>query len=228
MMADRLTAATLARHIDHTLLKPEATREQIDRLCDECLEHNFAAACVNPYWVARCAHRLANSETDVASVVGFPLGVHATDVKVIEARLALDAGANELDMVVNLGALRSHDRDTVISDIAAVVTATKTTRSTALVKVIIETAALTPAEIQLACECCVAAEADYVKTSTGFHPAGGATEDAVRLLKQHGHPLKVKAAGGIRDLATARAMLAAGADRLGMSAGVSVLQELAD
>lgn len=220
------TRAALARYIDHTLLKPEATAAQIDRLCDECLEHNFAAACVNLTWVAQCAARLVDSETDVASVVGFPLGATTTAVKVYEAQAAIEHGAREIDMVVSLGALLDGDRVAVTRDIAGVVEATRKARSDALVKVILETRALTDEQIAIGCQCCVEAQADYVKTSTGFHPNGGATVEHVVLLKQHARPLRVKAAGGIRDLPTALAMIGAGADRLGMSAGVAVMQAM--
>jgi deoxyribose-phosphate aldolase len=220
------SAGQLARHIDHTLLKPEATRAQVDKLCDECREHAFAAACVNPYWVTHVAERLAGSTTDVAAVVGFPLGATTTAQKAFEAQAAVQAGAREIDMVVNLGALLDEERDAVIDDIRAVVEAARAQRADAVVKVILETRALTDAQIELGCLSCVEAGADYVKTSTGFHPAGGATVEHVRLMARCAAPLKVKAAGGIRDLATTLAMLEAGADRLGMSAGVSVVQDM--
>jgi deoxyribose-phosphate aldolase len=220
------TRAELARMIDHTLLKPEATRGDIDRLCEECLEYKFAAACVNPYWVARCVARLARSDVAVATVVGFPLGAAVTQVKAFEAIAAVQQGAREIDMVVNLGALIAGDRDAVVRDIAAVVEAAKATDGRALVKVILETRALTEKQIILGCRCAVEGQADFVKTSTGFHPAGGATVEHVRLLKKHASPLRVKAAGGIRDLPTALAMLEAGADRLGLSASVAVVQAL--
>ncbi len=218
--------AELARMIDHTLLRPEATATQIDRLCDECIEYGFAAACVNPVWVERCARRLGGSSTVVASVVGFPLGASLPATKADEARRAVSQGAREVDMVVNLGALIAGDKRTVVTDIEAVVSACVSTNEDALVKVILETAALTDDQIVLGCRCVAEGQADYVKTSTGFHPAGGATVETVALLHQHATPLKVKAAGGIRDLDTALAMIAAGADRLGMSAGVAVVQQM--
>ncbi len=222
------TRAELARMIDHTLLKPEATRARIDKLCDECLQYGFAAACVNPVWVERCVERLAGSSTDVASVVGFPLGAASPQVKAVEARIAVEQGAREIDMVVNLGALIDGDREAVTGDIAGVVAAAKRANPAALVKVILETRALADQQIILGCECCAAAGADFVKTSTGFHPTGGATVEHVALMKQHAAPLLVKAAGGISDFATAQAMIRAGADRLGMSAGVAVLAALAN
>lgn len=220
------TRAELARLIDHTLLKPEATQAQIDRLCDECLEHRFSAACVNPVWVAHCAARLADSETVVAGVAGFPLGATTTESKAYEALTAVDDGAAEVDMVINLAALVAGDRAAVTRDIAEVVASVKHADPAALVKVILESRVLTHEQIALGCACAAEAQADFVKTSTGFHPAGGATVEHVALLKKHAAPLRVKAAGGIRDLPTALAMLSAGADRLGLSASVDVLRPL--
>jgi deoxyribose-phosphate aldolase len=220
------TLAELAGLIDHTALKPETTVAQIDRLCGECLEHGFCAACVNPVWVSRCVQRLARSRTVVASVAGFPLGASLTATKADEARRAVEQGALEVDMVANLGALVAGDADAVRRDIEAVVSATVGANSKALVKVILETRALTDEQIILGCRCAVDAQADFVKTSTGFHPAGGATVAHVALLHEHAAPLKVKAAGGIRDLKTALAMIEAGADRLGMSASVQVIEEM--
>ncbi len=217
---------TLARAIDHTLLKPEATQAQIDQLCAECLEYDFAAVCVNPCWVPFCAERLAGRAA-VATVAGFPLGAATSETKAFEAREAVAQGAVEIDMVVNLGALKAGRHDIVKDDIEAVVRATKSQREEALVKVILETAALTTDEVIAGCRCAAEAQADYVKTSTGFHPAGGATIEAVQLLYKHASPIKVKASGGIRDLAAATAMLEAGAARLGMSAGVAVMREIA-
>jgi deoxyribose-phosphate aldolase len=220
------TPAELARLIDHTLLKPEATREQIDQLCDECRQYGFFAACVNPAWVARCVQRLAGSNTCVASVAGFPLGASLPATKADETRRAVEQGATEVDMVVNLGALLAGDEATVVRDITAVVAAAVGVRPNALVKVILETRVLTDEQIALGCRCAAEAQADFVKTSTGFHPAGGATAEHVALLREHAGPLKVKAAGGIRDLSTALAMIEAGADRLGMSASVAVVEAL--
>lgn len=218
--------AILARCIDHTLLKPEAVAAQIDRLCDECLEYGFFAACVNPVWVPRCVARLNGSRTVVGSVAGFPLGATLPQAKALEARLVVEQGAAEVDMVVNVGALVAGDEATVTRDIATVVEAVKYTRSDALVKVILETAALTDEQIVRGCRCAAAAGADFVKTSTGLHPAGGATVAHVALLREHAGPLRVKASGGIRDLATALALMAAGADRLGCSASVALIQSL--
>jgi deoxyribose-phosphate aldolase len=217
------TRAELAGLIDHTLLKPETTREQIDRLCDECRQYDFFAACVNPVWVRQCVKLLEGSDTGVASVAGFPLGASLPETKADEARRAADQGATEIDMVVNVGALLMGDRDSVARDIETVVAATKRANAEALVKVILETRALTDEQIILGCRCSAEAQADFVKTSTGFHPAGGATVEHVALLRKHAGPLRVKAAGGIRDLPTALAMIEAGADRLGMSASVAVV-----
>lgn len=235
-----MTARELARRIDHTLLKPEATAGQIDRLCDECLEYGFHAVCVSPVWVERCVQRLgvepsgqrreanaARSDAPVVcSVAGFPLGTSLTQTKADEARRACEQGASEIDMVVNLGALIGGDRRAIVADIAAVVDAVKRVHPRNLVKVILETAALNHDQIVLGCRCTAEAQADFVKTSTGFHPAGGANVEHVSLLRRHAAPIRVKAAGGIRDLRTALAMIEAGADRLGMSASVSVVGTL--
>lgn len=222
-------AAAFARTIDHTILKPEATGSQIDRLCDEALEHGFVAVCVNPAWVARCAQRLSVRPGGplVCTVAGFPLGASTSQQKAFETADAIALGALEVDMVVNLGALIGGDGATVARDISAVVDAARRARSDATVKVILETRALTDEQIVLGCKCAADAGAHFVKTSTGFHANGGATVEHVRLLRRSVPAnMKVKAAGGIRDLPTARAMLEAGADRLGMSASVSVLAAL--
>lgn len=220
------TRAGLARCIDHTLLKPEASAADIEQLCSEAREHGFFAVCVNPIWVPRCVELLRGSQPRVVSVAGFPLGASATTVKAPEARLAVERGAAEVDMVVNLAALLAEDKAAVVRDIAEVVASAKEMNKSALVKVILETRALTTAQIVLGCRCVAEAQADFVKTSTGFHPAGGATVEHVALLRRHSAPIPVKAAGGIRTLATALAMIEAGAARLGMSASVAVLREL--
>jgi len=221
-----MTRKELAATIDHTLLKPEATPAMIDRLCAEALEHGFIAVCVNPVWVARCRARLAGAPTLIASVAGFPLGASATAIKVDESRRAIDDGATEIDMVIRIGELIAGETAAVRDDIAAVAQAVHAASPQHVLKVILETAALTTEQIIAGCRCVAEAQADFVKTSTGFHPAGGATVEAVRLLHRHSAPIKVKAAGGIRDLTTAKAMLEAGASRLGCSAGVSILGEL--
>jgi deoxyribose-phosphate aldolase len=226
-----LTPAQLAARVDHTLLKPEAGLAQIEQICREALEHGFAAVCVNPVWVETCATlieqaRSARAKPLVCSVAGFPLGASMTDVKAAEASLAVKQGALEVDMVVSLAQLIAGNREAVQRDVAAVVAAVRRSDDRAIVKVILETRALNDSQIALGCECCAAAGAAFVKTSTGFHPNGGATIEHVALLRKHSGAMKVKAAGGIRDLSTARAMLSAGADRLGMSASVAVLREL--
>jgi len=213
----------LAAAIDHTILKPEATAAQIDKLCDEAMRYCFAAVCVNPIWVARCSRRMSNSAVRVASVIGFPLGASRTDTKVDETRRAIDDGAREIDMVVRLGDLVAGETSVVRDDIAAVADAVHAASSDHHLKVILETAALNEAQIIAGCRCAIEARADYVKTSTGFHPAGGATVESVRLLARHGAPLKVKAAGGIRNFPTMRTMIEAGASRIGCSAGPKIM-----
>ncbi|MBV9087213.1 MAG: deoxyribose-phosphate aldolase [Acidobacteriaceae bacterium] len=219
-----LTWQEMAKRIDHTLLRPDATREQVTRLCEEARHFNFAAVVVNPCHVALAARLTRDSPVKVATVIGFPLGATLTTVKRFEAAEALRLGADELDMVINVGALKSGDRQAVANDIAAVVEVAH--RASAIVKVILETALLTLDEKKLACDLCVAAEADYVKTSTGFGPAGATVEDVALLRRAVGNRAGVKAAGGIRTARDAAAMIEAGADRVGASASVPIMQEL--
>ncbi len=221
-----ISRSQLAARIDHTVLKPETTPVQVDRLCDEARMYGFCAVCVNPVWVERCAARLAGSPVRVCSVAGFPLGASRTEIKAHEARRAVERGAHEVDMVVNLAALMAGDRAGVSADIGGVVDAVRRVNGDALVKVILETRALTDDQIILGCRCTAEAQADFVKTSTGFHPAGGATVEHVALLRKHATPIRVKASGGIRDLPTALAMLNAGADRLGLSSSVAIVESL--
>lgn len=221
-----VTRKELASYIDHTVLKPEATPAMIDTLCAEAAEHGFIAVCVNPVWVRRCRERLSGTRVLVASVIGFPLGASQTAIKVAETKRAIDDGATEIDMVIRVGDLIAGDTRLVRDDIAAVADAVHAASPEHVLKVILETAALTEQQIIAGCRCVAEAQADFVKTSTGFHPSGGATLDSVRLLRKHSAPIKVKAAGGIRDLKTALAMIEAGADRLGCSASVKVLAEL--
>jgi len=229
-----LTPEQLAAAIDHTLLKAEATGEGIDRLCDEAVAYGFAAVCVNPIHVRRAAERIAaagrcggqDHRPAVASVAGFPLGASRTETKADEARRAMDDGATEIDMVIALGALIAGDVRAVRSDIAAVARAVHQAYAAGILKVILETRALTAEQIILGCRCCAEGEANFVKTSTGFHEAGGATVDHVRLLHRHASPLRVKASGGIRTAQLARELLLAGAARLGTSSGVAILNEL--
>ena len=210
--------------IDHTLLKPEATYEQVGALCDEAGRLGVCAVCISPTLVSFAAHQLRDSEVKVASVIGFPSGAHRSDVKADEAGRAAGDGAAELDMVMNLGLAVAGEWDAVRADIAAVRAALTGGQ---ILKVILETAALTSHQIGAACREAEAAGADFVKSSTGFHPAGGATEQAIRLMAVSvGGRLGVKAAGGIRDAPTALAMVAAGATRLGLSSTAGVLRDL--
>ena len=212
--------ATVASYIDHTLLKPEAGAGAIRVLCAEAVEHGFAAVCVNPYWVQLAASEVAGSPVKVATVIGFPLGANETAVKVCEAQQALASGADELDMVLNIGELKGGNQAAVEADIRAVVRAA----GAAVVKVILETALLTNDEKLAACRAAQAAGAGFVKTSTGFGPAGATVVD-VRLMREAvGDAMGVKASGGIRTWEDCRAMIAAGASRIGTSAGVAIVQ----
>ncbi len=185
----------------------------------------FNAVCVNPIWVKQCTHRLKGTKVRVASVIGFPFGANKTETKVDEARRVIEDGAVELDMVARIGDLIAGNTSVVRDDIAAVVDVVHGTSPDHELKVILETAALTPEQIIAGCRCCAEAQADFVKTSTGFHPAGGATSEAVRLLHRYATPLRVKASGGISTLARAQAMIKAGAYRLGTSSGPAILEE---
>jgi deoxyribose-phosphate aldolase len=213
----------VASMIDHTLLKPDATWADIDKLCREAVEWKFATVCVNPTWVARAARQLAGSQVGVCSVVGFPLGASTPDVKQYEARRAIFDGATEIDMVLNVGALKSGDVRTVSDDIRLVVTACHE-RGVAS-KVILETALLTDEEKVTACTLAKAAGADFVKTSTGFGPGGATAADVALMRRVVGDEMGVKASGGVRDLAQVKAMVAAGATRIGASAGVRIVKE---
>jgi deoxyribose-phosphate aldolase len=211
----------LARYIDHTLLKPDATAADVDRLCDEAIEHGFAAVCINPTWVRRAADRVRGTGVAVASVIGFPFGAGTSEVKAMEARRAIRDGAREIDMVLNIGALKSGMRDLVREDIAKVSDACH--ESGALNKVIIETALLTDEEKVVACHLAREAKADYVKTSTGY-ASGGATVFDVALMREAvGPKIGVKASGGIRTAEDVQDMIAAGATRIGASAGVKIV-----
>jgi deoxyribose-phosphate aldolase len=211
--------------IDHTLLKPDATRKEIEELCREAAEFKFATVCVNPTWVALAARRLAGSGVGVCSVVGFPLGATTADVKAFETRRAIYDGASEIDMVINVGALKSGDLRVVERDIEGVVTSSR--ECGALTKVIIEAALLTDDEKVTACTLAKAAGADYVKTSTGFGPGGATAADVALMRRVVGAEMGVKAAGGVRDLESLKAMVAAGATRVGASAGVKIVQQAA-
>jgi deoxyribose-phosphate aldolase len=213
----------VAAMIDHTLLKPDATRAEIQKLCGEAAEFHFATVCVNPVWVAECARLLRGSGVGVCSVVGFPLGATTADVKHYETRRAIFDGAVEIDMVINVGALKSGDLRIVERDIEAVV---EPCRQCGVVsKVIIEAALLNDEEKITACTLSKAAGADFVKTSTGFGPGGATTADVTLMRRVVGADMGVKAAGGVRDLEGLKAMVAAGATRVGASAGVKIVQE---
>jgi deoxyribose-phosphate aldolase len=225
--ADRISAAPgsgplgghVARYIDHTLLKPDATREQVLELCGEAREHGFASVCINPAFVHLAADALRGSEVKVCTVIGFPLGANTTVTKALETRDAVANGADEIDMVINVGALKARNDDLVRRDIEAVVAAA----DGRIVKVILETALLNDEEKVRACHLSREAGADFVKTSTGFGP-GGATAHDIALMRQTvGRYMGVKASGGIRDLAGAQEMLAAGATRIGASASVKIV-----
>jgi deoxyribose-phosphate aldolase len=210
----------LASYIDHTLLKPDATEAQIRQLCKEALEFGFYSVCVNSSHVPLCAELLSGSSVKVCAVIGFPLGAMSTEAKSFETKWCISHGASEIDMVINIGALKEGRLDFVGEDIGQVVVA----GNGRIVKVIIETFLLTPEEKKSACEISKKAKAHFVKTSTGFN-GGGATVEDVRLMKSIvGTSLQVKASGGVRDIATAEAMIAAGATRLGTSSGVQIVQ----
>ncbi|MBM7577639.1 deoxyribose-phosphate aldolase [Jeotgalibacillus terrae] len=217
---------SIAKMIDHTLLKPEATKDQVTTLCEEAAEHGFMSVCVNPYWVKLSAELLDKTDVKVCTVIGFPLGASATETKAFETKQAIEDGATEVDMVINIGALKSGDYDTVKRDIQAVTAAAK---GKALTKVIIETSLLTDEEKVKACELSVEAGSDFVKTSTGFSGGGATPEDIALMRKTVGPDLGVKASGGVRSAEDAQAMIDAGATRLGASAGIKIIQgETAD
>jgi len=211
----------LNKYIDHTLLKPEATKEQITKLCQEARQYDFASVCVNTCYVPLAKQLLAGSDVKVCCVVGFPLGAMDTVSKAFEAKTAVENGAQEVDMVINIGALKDKDYDYVTKDIAAVVEASKP----AIVKVIIEACLLTDEEKVEACKCSMNAKAEFVKTSTGFSTHGATPEDVALMKKTVGDVCKVKAAGGVRSYNDAMKMIEAGADRLGCSAGIKVMEE---
>ncbi len=228
--AERLTSTvgiipedkSLAGMIDHTLLKPDATADKIAQLCFEAKKYHFASVCVNPTNVKLCADLLRGSDVKVCTVIGFPLGATTTEVKVAETKNALDNGATEIDMVMNIGALKAGDTELVAHDIHEVVQATHA--ANAILKVIIETALLTDEEKTVACLLAKEAGADYVKTSTGFSSGGATVHDVALMRKAVGPNLGVKAAGGIHSHEEAEQMIAAGATRIGASAGIKIIQ----
>jgi len=213
----------IAKTIDHTLLKADASQDQIAQLCYEARKYGFAAVCVNPTNVKLCAQLLQGSDVHVCTVVGFPLGATPSEVKAYETQQAVNDGATEVDMVINVGALKSKDYALVERDIAPV--ARSCHAGGAVLKVIIEAALLTDEEKAIACQLSKAAGADYVKTSTGFGPGGATVSDVALMRRAVGPEMGVKAAGGIKDYADAKAMVDAGATRIGASAGIKILQE---
>ena len=215
----------IARTIDHTLLKADATQDQIAQLCYEARKHGFAAVCVNPAYVKLCSQLLQGTPVHVCTVVGFPLGATPPEVKTYEAQQSIDDGATEVDMVINIGALKSKDYALVERDIASVARTCHAGGS--ILKVIIEAALLSDEEKVIACQLAKAAGADYVKTSTGFGPGGATVHDVELMRRAVGPEMGVKAAGGIGSYEDAKAMVAAGATRIGASAGVKILQQAA-
>ncbi|HSJ70392.1 MAG TPA: deoxyribose-phosphate aldolase [Acidimicrobiia bacterium] len=211
----------LAKYIDHTLLRPDATLAEIEVLCDEALAFGFASVCINPTWVRVAAERLRGSSVKVCTVIGFPLGANTPDIKSMEARKALREGAREVDMVINIGALKSGDLELVRMDIEKVVDAAH--ESGAICKVILETSLLTDEEKVIASSLAKQAKADFVKTSTGFSGGGATVYDVALMRETIGPDMGVKASGGVRTLEDAEDMIAAGATRIGASAGVQIV-----
>ncbi|MEK6302461.1 MAG: deoxyribose-phosphate aldolase [Acidobacteriota bacterium] len=223
--AESEAAREVARYIDHTLLKPEATRDEILKLCEEGARFGFASVCINPIWVREAACALRGSGVKVCTVIGFPLGANEPDTKAYEARRAIFDGASELDMVINVGALKSSDDDLVARDIAGVVAVAHEVNY--LCKVILETGLLTEEEKVRACLLAKEAGADFVKTSTGFSKGGATVADIALMRRVVGGEMGVKASGGVRDLKQAQEMIRAGATRIGASVGVKIVQEAA-
>lgn len=211
----------LNKMIDHTILNPDATKDEVIRVIDEAKAHEFASVCLEPCWVSLAAERLADSPVKVCTVIGFPLGANTKTVKAFEAKEAVDNGAEEVDMVLNIGALKSGDYDLVLEDMKAVREAAKE----AVVKVILETCLLTDEEKKKACALAKEAGLDFVKTSTGFSTAGATTADVKLMREVVGDKMGVKASGGIRDGETAEAMIAAGASRIGASKSIAIVGE---
>jgi len=223
--AESEAARQVSGYIDHTLLKPEATRDEIWQVCDEGARFGFASVCINPVWAREASCALRGSGVKVCTVIGFPLGASMADTKAYEARRAIYDGASELDMVINIGALKSRNYDLVLKDVAGVVDAAR--EAGCLTKVIIETALLSDEEKIKASLIAKQAGADFVKTSTGFSKAGATTADVALMRRVVGSQMGVKAAGGVRDYKQAQEMIRAGATRIGASVGVKILQEAA-
>jgi deoxyribose-phosphate aldolase len=221
-----MAGSDIARRIDHTLLKAEATREQVLRLCEEARSYGFHAVCIGGRWVSLAADRLQASSVKVAAVVSFPLGADTTKAKVAEARDLIYAGADEIDMVADLAAIIERDDRYLLRQLQAVREACRSMRPPVLLKVIIESAALATEQKIFACRVAEQVGVDFIKTSTGFHPAGGATVEDVRLMRETAPHCKIKAAGGIRTAQQAIAMLEAGAERIGTSCAVQIMRDL--
>ena len=211
----------LASYIDHTVLKPETTADQIDQLCAEAEQYHFASVCVNPSWVKRAAGHLRGTDVKVCSVIGFPFGATTPEIKAMEARRAIRDGAREVDMVINIGALKSGDHDTVLTDIEKVVDSAH--EAGVIVKVILETSLLTDEEKVIGSSLARKAKADYVKTSTGFAGGGATVYDVALMRETVGPDMGVKASGGVRTASDVEDMIAAGATRIGASAGVQII-----
>ena len=211
----------ISQYIDHTILNADAKASEIQKLCQEAADYQFKTVCIQPYWVSFAKKELANTEVGITTVIGFPLGANTSAIKAAEAKAAVEDGATEVDMVINIGALKSMDEETVLKDIEAVVQAIA---GRALVKVIIETALLNDDEKILASQLAKKAGADFVKTSTGFSTAGATVEDIQLMRKTVGPDVGVKASGGIRSYEDAIAMIEAGASRIGASSGISIVE----
>ena len=211
----------LNKTIDHTILNPDATKDEVIKVIDEAKAYDFASVCLEPCWVTLAAERLADSEVKVCTVIGFPLGVNTKTVKAFEAKEAVENGADEVDMVLNIGALKSGEYDLVLEDMKAV----REVAKDAVVKVILETCLLTNEEKKKACALAKEAGMDFVKTSTGFSTAGATTDDVKLMREAVGDVMGVKASGGIRDRETAEAMIAAGASRIGASKSIVIVGE---
>ncbi|MEO3939597.1 deoxyribose-phosphate aldolase [Paenarthrobacter nicotinovorans] len=222
MSNQAVAPANIASYIDHTLLKPEASEADVLKVCAEAIEYRFKSVCVNPVWVKTVTKALKGSGVLTCSVIGFPLGATPTDVKSFEARGAVLDGADEIDMVINMASARANDKGALVDDIKAV--AETVHAGEAILKVIIETSMLNDEQKVIACEAAVEAGADFVKTSTGFNGGGATVEDVTLMRKTVGPDIGVKASGGVRSLADAQAMIAAGATRIGASSGIAIVK----
>jgi deoxyribose-phosphate aldolase len=222
MSNEAVAPASIASYIDHTLLKPESSEAEVLKVCAEAVEYKFKSVCVNPIWVKTVTKALKGSGVLTCSVIGFPLGATPSDVKAFEARGAVLDGADEIDMVINMASARANDKGALVDDITAVAEAVHA--GEAILKVIIETSMLTDEQKVIACEAAVEAGADFVKTSTGFNGGGATVEDVALMRKTVGPDVGVKASGGVRSLADAQAMIAAGATRIGASSGIAIVK----